>query len=138
MLAITACASLAFTGLSTTTAWADEKKPHAPEHGKVQIPGTTEEIMKEIHKHHGELAEVVKSKKLAEVHEHAFAIRDLAKGLIDKVPVDKKSRLQGSVNKISKLATDLDNSGDANDQAKTEANLKTLDGVLAQLDGQVK
>ena len=94
--------------------------------------------MTEIHKHHTELADVVKSKKLADVHHHAFAIRDLANGLPAKVAADKKARVEGSAKNIAKLATDLDNTGDANNQAATEANLKKLDGVLMALDAQVK
>ena len=94
--------------------------------------------MTEIHKHHTELADVVKSKKLADVHHHAFAIRDLANGLPAKVAADKKARVEGSVKNIAKLAEDLDKTGDDNNQAATEANLKKLDGVLKALDAQVK
>ena len=43
---------------------------------------------------------------------------------------DKVQRL------FAKLAEDLDASGDANDQAKTEANLKKLDGLIKVLETQ--
>ena len=137
ILTIGACAAIALTGLTSQTALAAEKE-HAEKKEKTVMPETAEGIMTEIHKHHGELADVVKSKKLADVHHHAFAIRDLANGLPAKVAADKKARVEGSVKNIAKLAEDLDKTGDDNNQAGTEANLKKLDGVLKALDAQVK
>ena len=137
LMAIGACAAFAFTSLTSQTVFAAEKE-HAEKKEKMVMPETADGIMAEIHKHHGELADVVKSKKLADVHLHAFAIRDLANGLPAKVAADKKARVEGSVKNIAKLAEDLDKTGDANDQAGTEANLKKLDGVLMALEKQVK
>ena len=136
LLAIGECAALAFTAISFHTALAaEEAKEHSE---KMAIPDTADGIMQEIHKHHVELAETVKSKKLADVHHHAFSIRELANALPAKVAADKKARVEGSVKNIARLADDLDKTGDANEQAGTEANLKTLDGVLMALDKQVK
>ena len=137
LMAIGAVAVLAATSMSFRIAVAagEEHKEHSE---KMTMPDTAEGILQEIHKHHGELDTVVKSKKLADVHHHAFAIRDLANGLIAKVAADKKARVEGSAKNIAKLAEDLDKTGDANDQAGTEANLKKLDGVLMALDQQAK
>jgi len=129
------CAAIGLFGITATTAFADDKDHDAK--GAVKPAATAEGIMKQIHEHHGELAATVKNKKLADVHHHAFAIRDLAKALPAKVPADNKAKVESSVKNISKLAEDLDNSGDAGDQAKTEANLKKLDGVLKVLETQV-
>ena len=137
ILTIGACAAIVLTGITSQTAFAAEKES-AEKKEKMVIPETAGGIMTAIHKHHGELADVVKSKKLADVHHHAFAIRDLANGLPAKVAADKKARVEGSAKNIAKLAEDLDKTGDANDQAATEANLKKLDGVLKALDAQVK
>ena len=129
------CAAIGLMSITATTAFAaDTDKDH--EKGKVKIPATVEGIFKEIHEHHGELAAVVKNKKLADVHHHAFAIRDLAKALPAKAEADKKKQVEGTVKNISKLADDLDKSGDDGDQAKTEANLKKLDGMLKVLSAQ--
>ena len=136
LLAIGACAALAFTAISSHTALSAEEAKEKGE--KMTMPDTADGIMQEIHKHHSELADVVKSKKLADVHHHAFAIRDLADALPAKVAADKKARVEGSAKNIAKLAEDLDKSGDANDQAGTEANLKKLDGVLMALMSQAK
>lgn len=108
------------------------------EKSQLTIPDTADGIIAEIHKHHSELAEVVKNNKLGEVHHHAFAIRDLAKALVDKAPEDKKQRVQGAANNIAKLAEELDKAGDAGDKTKTEANLKKFDAVIAQLEAQFK
>ena len=135
IITICACAAIALTGITSQTAFAAEKE-HAEKKEKMVIPETTEGIMTEIHKHHGELADVVKSKKLADVHHHAFAIRDLANALPAKAVADKKKQVEGTTKNITKLASDLDESGDANDQAKTEANLKKLDGLIKVLETQ--
>lgn len=137
ILTIGACAAFALTGITVPTAFAAEKE-HAEHAEKTAVPGTVDGIMAAIQKAHGELAEVVKSKKLADVHHKAFAIRDLANALPAKVAADKKARVEGSVKNIAKLAEDLDKTGDDNNQAGTEANLKKLDGVIAILAKQVK
>ncbi len=137
LLAIGASAALAITAINSPSLFAHEGEEHTAK-SETKVPDTAAGILQEIHKHHGELAETVKSKKLAEVHHHAFAIRDLANALPAKVAADKKARVEGSAKNIAKLAEDLDKTGDANDQAGTEANLKKLDGVLMALDSQAK
>ena len=123
-------------GTQINPAQAQEKHEHKEghDHGKVKVPETLDGIWKEIHKHHQELADTIKAKKLAEVHGHAFAVRDLAKGLPAKVPADHKKHIENLVKKVSQIAEDLDKSGDAGDQAKTEANLKKLDAVLKDME----
>lgn len=134
------CAAIGLMGVTTTRVFAQEHEHKEGEHkeaqGKIKIPDTVEGIFKEIQKHHHELAEVVKGKKLAEVHHHAFAVRDLANALPAKAPADKKTQVEGTVKNIAKLAADLDKTGDANNQAGTEANLKKLDGILKVLHTQ--
>lgn len=127
------CAAIGLILLTAQTAFADEK---GHEKGKVKIPDTVEGILKAIHEEHGELAETVKNKKLADVHHHAFAIRDLAKALPAKAAADKKKQVEGTVKNISKLVEDLDKAGDDGKQAETEALLKKLDGVLKVLEAQ--
>jgi hypothetical protein len=133
LLAMGLCAAIGLTNLSTTTAQADEK---GHKDAKTAVPGTAEGILKAIHMKHGELAKTVADKKLKDVHHLAFAIRDLANALPAKAAADKKKQVEGTVKNIAKLAADLDDSGDANDQAKTEANLKKLDGLLKVLESQ--
>ncbi len=134
LITLGACAIFALSGFTVPTVSAEEMKMEE----KMVMPETVDGIMDAIHKAHGELADVVKSKKLKDVHVKAFAIRDLAKTLPAKVTADKKARVEGSVKNIAKLAEDLDKTGDDNDQAATESNLKKLDGVLMTLMNQVK
>ena len=126
------CAAIGFFATQTRAAEHEHKEGEA--HGKVQVPDTLDGIWKEIHHHHQELKDTVKAAKLADVHEHAFAIRDLGKALPAKVPAEHKKHAENTVKKLSQLAVDLDKSGDANDQAKTEANLKKLDTLLKEME----
>src|SRR5690349_10250626 len=122
LLAMGLCAAIGL--LSNQTFAADqEHKDHKEGHAAVKVPDTVEGIWKEIHTHHQELADTVKAKKLADVHHHAFAIRDLAKALPAKAHPDHKKMVENAVKKVSQLAEDLDKSGDAGNQAATEANL---------------
>ncbi len=134
ILIVGTCAAFAFTGIVSSTAFAEEKEGAEM---KMTIPATIEGIMTEIHTHQGELADVVKAKKLSDVHHHAFAIRDLVAALPDKVTADKKAHVEGSVKNIAKLAGELDESGDANNQALTETTLKKFDAVLMVLMKQI-
>lgn len=136
LLAMGLCAAIGLMSLTTATRALADDKDKDEKAEKVKIPDTVEGIFKAIHEDHMELAETVKNKKLADVHHHAFAIRDLANALPAKTAADKKKQVEGTVKNIAKLAGDLDESGDANDQAKTEANLKKLDGLIKVLETQ--
>lgn len=133
LLAMGLCAAIGL--VATQTAFAQEHKEGG---GKIKIPDTVDGIVKEIHKHHEALAETVKAKKLDDVHHHAFAIRDLAKALPAKANPDHKKMVENAVKKVSQIAEDLDKSGDAADQAKTEANLKKMDAALKTLEEHAK
>lgn len=111
-------------------------KEHKEGQSKVKIPDTLHGIWKEIHTHHLALGEVVKEKRLSEVHEHAFAIRDLAKALPSKAGQANKKPIENLVKKIGGIAAELDKSGDAGNQQRAEAGLKKLDEALAKLQDQ--
>ena len=61
----------------------------------------------------------------------------LGKALPSKVPAEHKKHVENMVKKLSQIAADLDKSGDASDQAKTEANLKKLDALLKEMEDMV-
>ena len=134
LLAMGLCAAIGL--FFTQTLLAEEHKEHSDHkaHEKVKVPDTLNGLWDEIHKHHHELADTVKAHKLADVHHHVFAVRDLAKALPAKVPADHKKHIENLVKKVSQIAAELDKSGDAGDQAKTEANLKKLDAVLKDME----
>ena len=134
-LALALFTSLAALCLITAPA----ARAHAGEHddkGKVAIPATVPAIWTEINKHQTELTQVVQTKKLAEVHHHAYAIRDLVAALPAKAAADKKARVEGASKNMASLADKLDAAGDNNKQADAEAGLKQLDALLKQLKAQ--
>ena len=137
LLAMGLCAAIGLMGASATTISAAEHGPGSGEHAatgeKMKIPETVDGIFAAIHEHYETLEAAVEGKKLSDVHKLAFAIRDLANALVPKAPPDKKKQVEDAAKNIAKLADDLDASGDAGDQAKTEANLKKFDGVLKVL-----
>lgn len=120
-------------------ALSQEQKEHKEGHEKrkVETPESGKGILKKISEHQRDLAEVVKEKKLANVHHHTLAIRNLAKALPAKTPAEKSIRIERTVKAISRVAEDVDASADAKDQAKTEANLKQLDFMLKMLRMQL-
>jgi hypothetical protein len=140
------CGAIAFWGfLNAPVLLADDHTSHIQGGGghhaqaeKVVIPDDIQGIWGAIHEKHEHLIETVQNKKLADVHQIAFAIRDLAKALPDKVSSDKKPRVEGAVQNIAKIAEALDRTGDAGDQKGTEANLRRLEGILKTLEAQVK
>lgn len=129
----------ALTVLAPVTLVATATPALAQEHadkGKVTIPDTVPAIWTEINRHQAELTATVKAKKLAEVHHHAYAIRDLVAALPAKAAADKKARVEGASKNMAALAEKLDAAGDNNKQADTEAGLKQLDALLKQLKAQ--
>jgi len=132
LLAMGFCVAIGLA--ANQTAFAQQHKEHKKDSEKVKIPDTVDGILKEMHKHDQELADTVKAKKLADVHHHAFAIRDLAKALPAKAQPDHRKMVENAVKKVSQLAEDLDKSGEAGDQTKTEANLKKMDAALKTLE----
>ncbi|MEO6035745.1 MAG: hypothetical protein ABIQ35_10860 [Verrucomicrobiota bacterium] len=135
LLAMGLCAAIGLATNQSSFAQEHKDSKEHKEHGeKTKIPDTVEGILKEIHKNKQELRDTVKAKKLEDVHHHAFALRDLAKALPAKSHPDHKKMVENAVKKVSQLAEDLDKSGDAGDQAKTEANLKKMDAALKTLE----
>lgn len=97
---------------------------------------TPQIILGLIEQRHQILTRIVVEKKLDEVHKQAFAIRDLAKELSGVVAPEKKMKVTATASNISKLADELDESGDAGNQVATEANLKKMDGLIMMLMSQ--
>ncbi len=113
----------------------DHKKGEEHEKGeKTKIPATAEAIFKAIHEEHGELKKTIEAKKLADVHHHAFAIRDLAAALPAKAPADHKGHVESTAKNIGKLAESLDEAGDSNNQAACESGLKKMDALIKMIE----
>jgi hypothetical protein len=117
--------------------WSAEEHEHKK--GTAKIPDSIGGIWHEVKQHEEELGKIIKDKKLNNVHEIAFEIRDLVNALPDKskdLTADKLARVKANAKFVSELAERLDKSGDANDQAGTESNFKKLQGILKTIEMQ--
>ena len=134
--------AIAFTAVASITLSAPAVLAHeGHDHGAkktVTVPDTADGILQEIQKQQALISAAVAGKNLKDVHDPIEAIPALAKALPDKVADDKKARVQGSVNNLTKAADSLHHAADAGDQAKAEAELKKFDGVLSVLSQQIK
>ncbi len=100
---------------------------------KVEVPTTTDAIWQSIDKRSEELAKVIETGKLNEVHLHAFAIRDLVAAIPARsgaLPADKLAKIKTNSQFVATLAERLDASGDAKDKVGTESNFQKLQKVL--------
>ena len=134
--------AIAFTALASITLSTPALRAHeGHDHGaknKIAVPDTAEGILLELNKQHALITAAVTGKNLKAVHDPIEALGLLAKALPDKSAADQKVRVQGSANNLAKAADSLHHAADANDQAKAEAELKKLDGVLLALNQQIK
>lgn len=97
------------------------------------IPDTADAIWLAIDQHTVELKATIASGDLKSVHHHAFAIRDLVAALpahSPSLPAEEQSKLGEDVKFVATLADRLDQSGDASDQAGSQANFEQLSAVL--------
>jgi hypothetical protein len=104
-----------------------------------KTPDTAAGIWSEVKEHEEELGKAIADKKLGQVHEIAFEIRDMVNALPDKskdLAADKQAKVKAYAKYIADIAERLDKSGDANDQATTEANFKKLQGFLKTIEEQ--
>ena len=134
--------TIAFTALASVTLSTSALLAHeGHDHGakpKMTVPDTADAILLEMNKHHALISTAVTGKNLKGVHDPIEALTLLAKALPDKSAADQKVRVQGSVNNLTKAADSVHHAADAGDQAKAEAELKKLDGVLLALNQQLK
>ncbi len=112
-----------------------------PEHkeGEAKIPATISGIWAEVKEHEEELGKIIADKKFDKVHEAAFEIRDMVNALPDKstnLPADNLARVKSNSKYVADIAKRLDESGDAGDQAATEANFKKLQDFLKTIEAQ--
>ena len=99
----------------------------------VVIPATSAEIWKAIDARMVELRADIGKGALKNVHKHAFAVRDLVRGLPSRssgLSAAAITNVTAQVPFVDTLAARLDQTGDANDKPGTEANLAKLENVL--------
>ena len=119
--------------------FASAAEEHEHQEGQGKIPATIAGIWHEVKEHEEELGKIVTDKKLDKVHEVAFEIRDMVNALPDKsmdLPADKLAKVRSNARYVADIAGRLDESGDAGDQAATEANFQKLQGFLQTIEAQ--
>jgi rubrerythrin len=107
--------------------------------GEAKIPATISGIWAGVKEHEEELGKTIADKKLDKVHEAAFEIRDLVNALADTstdLPADNLARVKSNARYVADIAKRLDESGDAGDQAATEANFKKMQDFLKTIEAQ--
>lgn len=95
--------------------------------------GDVAAVWSEVTKLKTELDGIIAAEKLLDVHKAAFAIRDHVNMLADKshdLSDGKQADLARGVRTVASLATELDETGDAEKQAETEALNVRLQTVL--------
>ena len=103
---------------------------------QTQIPATSAAIWQSIDHEVADLKRTIESGKLADVHHHAFAIRDLVAALPERsgsLPTDKIAKVKANSKFVATLAERLDASGDANDKAATASNFQKLEDLLKSI-----
>jgi hypothetical protein len=126
--------------VGNTRSWAEDHhkehaKPHAGKAAAASASGAAG-VWHEIQEQVGELALLVKRKKLSQVHEVAFEIRDLVRTLPAKSPslgAAQRKKLAGYVKQVDLTAKLLDETGDANNQKATESHHQHLLQVLQNI-----
>ncbi len=113
---------------------------HASASTKAMMAGakTPAAVLAMADKHLALLTSTIKSKKLATVHEHAFAVRDAVKmlpGVSKSLPAATRTRLATGVKTVGSLAAELDEAGDSGNQAETEALHKRLVTTMKAIKG---
>ncbi|HAT8564388.1 TPA: transporter [Legionella pneumophila] len=103
---------------------------------KIQIPKTISEVWQAIDEHEASIEKLIKDNQLADIHLHAFAIRDLVQalpGLSSDLTPEKLAAVKRDSSYIGQLAVRLDKTGDANDKEGTLANFNKLQKILEQI-----
>lgn len=82
------------------------------------------------------MAKGIQAGKLDELHQHAFAIRDLVAALparFASLPPDKLAKVKSEAKFVATLAQRLDTAGDANNKAAAESDFGKLRDVLKSI-----
>lgn len=114
----------------------DENHATEAQEESAKIPDKAEDIWKKIDEEVMLLNKAITDNTLDKVHHHAFAIRDLITALPEHSPALSAKQIEqvkANIKYVSMLADRLDESGDKNDKAATEANVVKLQKIIDNL-----
>ena len=103
---------------------------------KASIPDSVVGIWQSIDNETAGIAQEIQAGKLGDLHQHAFAIRDLVAALPPRsasLPADKLEKVKSDAKFVATLAQRLDAAGDAKDKSASEANFQKLTSVLKSI-----
>lgn len=118
-------------GWSGMSAYAAEEEHQ--EAAEALIPETLPGIWQEVIESQEHLEETIAAGQLADVHKHAFRLRDLLQALPKvsaELSADTRQRLQESVDRVGEIAELLDSYGDSGDALNTKAQADRLEKLL--------
>lgn len=122
------------------SAWAGDHSEGQHKEGSdtaIEKPDSLDTVWDEIREHQEKLHNTIKEKKLSEVHEAAFALRDQVKLLPEfskDLSADNQKKLNTWIAGVSASADKLDEYGDAGDQAATEKEAKRVDILIKSIE----
>jgi len=119
-------------GIVTFTASAYAAEKEAP----VKIPDTVAAIWQSVDQETEGMAKGIQAGKLDDLHQHAFAVRDLVAALPARsasLPPEKLAKVRSDAKFVATLAQRLDAAGDANNKAAAESNFEKLRDMLKSI-----
>lgn len=108
----------------------------AGEETSVQMPATRAALWQAIDQQTADLTKAIQTGVFAEVHHHAFAIRDLVAALPARpgaLPAGRLAQVKINAGYVATLAQRLDATGDAKDKVGTESNFRKLQQILSAI-----
>ena len=100
------------------------------------IPDTSAAIWQVVDTEMDAMAKMVNAGTIADLHQHAFTIRDLLAALPERsgsLPADKLAKVKSESKYVATLAERLDAAGDGNDKTAAATHLAKLQAVLKSI-----
>jgi hypothetical protein len=136
LMKIIASRTLVFAAMLAGTFLFGASAYAAEEATPVKIPDTVAAIWQSVDRETEGMAKEMQTGKLGELHQHAFAIRDLVgalPALSASMAADKLAKIKSDAKLVATLAQRLDTAGDANNKAAAESNFEKLRDVLKSI-----
>lgn len=119
--------------LSPISSFGDE---HCQTH-PLKIPDQYDHVWHEIDKHESGLERAIHENNRQQVHEHAFAVQDLARALpLKKTPL-KPSQAEAAVRGVERAAVALDRASGAGNEKETRKQFDALQDAIDSLENEL-
>jgi hypothetical protein len=126
-----------FLGLALAAGLMANVTAHAAEKdAPTAIPASSAAIWQAVDTEMDAMSKMIQAGTIADLHHHAFAVRDLVAALpahSDSLPADKLESVRSSSKFVATLTDRLDAAGDGNDKTAAASNLTKLQTVLKSI-----